>query len=62
MEYKTKSGAVITDETLERLGDACEKGQYPGNSGKTAMAERLKNWHGQPYELTDEDRAWQDME
>lgn len=26
------------------------------------LAERLKNWNGQPYELTSEDREWLDME
>ncbi|MDR2898034.1 MAG: AbrB/MazE/SpoVT family DNA-binding domain-containing protein [Spirochaetaceae bacterium] len=25
------------------------------------LAERLKNWDGNPYELTDEDRQWIDM-
>jgi antitoxin component of MazEF toxin-antitoxin module len=25
------------------------------------LAERLKDWHGQPYELTDEDKEWQTM-
>jgi antitoxin component of MazEF toxin-antitoxin module len=25
------------------------------------LAERLKNWDGQPYELTAEDREWQAM-
>ena len=26
------------------------------------LAERLKNWNNQPYELTEEDRAWLNME
>jgi len=26
------------------------------------LAERLKNWNGQPYELTNEDKEWLDME
>ena len=26
------------------------------------LSERLKDWNGQPYELTAEDRAWVDME
>ena len=26
------------------------------------LAERLKNWNGQPYELTGEDSAWLNME
>ncbi|MDR0804548.1 MAG: hypothetical protein LBN42_02020 [Oscillospiraceae bacterium] len=25
------------------------------------LAERLKDWDGEPYELTDEDREWLDM-
>jgi antitoxin component of MazEF toxin-antitoxin module len=25
------------------------------------LAERLRDYHGQPYELTDEDKQWQDM-
>jgi len=27
-----------------------------------SLAERLKDWDGQAYEVTDEDRAWLDME
>jgi len=26
------------------------------------LAERLKDWSGQPYELNDEDKAWLDLE
>jgi len=26
------------------------------------LTERLKDWDGQPYEMTDEDREWLDME
>jgi len=26
------------------------------------LAERLKDWNGQPYELNDEDKAWLDLE
>ena len=26
------------------------------------LAERLKNWNSQPYELNDEDKAWLDLE
>ena len=26
------------------------------------LAERLKDWNGQPYELSDEDREWLNME
>ena len=27
-----------------------------------SLAERLKNWDGQPYELTNEDKEWLNME
>jgi hypothetical protein len=30
MEYRTKSGAILTDEMLEEMGLACERGEYPG--------------------------------
>jgi len=29
---------------------------------RVSLEERLKNWDGQPYELTDEDKAWLNME
>ena len=38
MTYKTKSGFVLTDEMLETLGDACERGEYPGDVGKILVA------------------------
>jgi hypothetical protein len=38
LEYRTKSGYVITDEMLERLGAACEEGQYPGEPGAYVVA------------------------
>ncbi|MCL2068350.1 MAG: ribbon-helix-helix domain-containing protein [Oscillospiraceae bacterium] len=38
MEYKTKSGSVITDSMIESLGDACEKSQYPGRPGAFVVA------------------------
>jgi Arc/MetJ-type ribon-helix-helix transcriptional regulator len=38
MDHKTKSGYVLTEEMLERLGEACEKGQYPGNPGAFVVA------------------------
>lgn len=28
--YKTKSGVVLTDEMIETMGQACERGEYPG--------------------------------
>ena len=38
MEYKTKSGYVLTDEMLEKLGDAISRGEYPGSIGKIIVA------------------------
>ena len=38
MEYKTKSGYVLTDEMLEKLGDAISRGEYPGSAGKIIVA------------------------
>jgi len=38
MEYKTKSGFIITDAMLEELGNAWEKGEYPGKAGKIIVA------------------------
>lgn len=33
-EYKIKGGYTLTDEDLERLGEACERGDYPGEPGE----------------------------
>ena len=30
--------------------------------GHISLAERLKDWDGQPYEVTGEDKEWLDME
>lgn len=38
MEYRTKSGAVLTDETLEELAEKAERGEYPGDPGKVIIA------------------------
>ena len=38
MEYRTKSGDVITDEMLDRLAEACEQGKYPGTPGEIIVA------------------------
>ena len=38
VEYKTKSGYVLTDEMLEDLGDAISRGEYPGNTGRVIVA------------------------
>ena len=32
--YKTKSGATLTDDEIERLGEAAERGEYPGTPGE----------------------------
>lgn len=34
MEYRTKSGYVLTEEEIEKLARACERGDYPGASGE----------------------------
>ena len=31
-------GYVLTDEMLEDLGDACERGEYPGKAGKIVVS------------------------
>jgi Arc/MetJ-type ribon-helix-helix transcriptional regulator len=36
--YKTKSGYVITEDMLEKIGSDCEKGIYPGESGRIIVA------------------------
>lgn len=33
-EYKTKDGKTIADDELERLGEACERGDYPWEPGE----------------------------
>lgn len=33
-EYRIKGGGTVTDEELERLGEACERGDYPGEPGE----------------------------
>ena len=38
MAYTTKSGAVLTDEMLEELGEKAERGEYPGRPGKVIVA------------------------
>ena len=38
MEYKTKSGHVLTDAMLEELGDAISRGEYPGSTGRVIVA------------------------
>jgi len=34
VEFITKSGQVLTDEDFERLGEAADRGEYPGTPGE----------------------------
>jgi len=48
--YKTKSGATLTDDDIERLGQAAERGEYPGAPGDLititpVVAERTQYAH-----------------
>lgn len=38
MEYRTKSGFVLTEEMIEELAERAERGEYPGQSGKAIVA------------------------
>ncbi len=38
MAYRTKSGAILTDEMLEELTEKAERGEYPGKPGKIVVA------------------------
>jgi hypothetical protein len=38
VEYKTKSGYIVTDEMMEEWGAACERGEYPGQTGEFIIA------------------------
>ena len=33
-EYKIKGGHAVSDEEIERLGEACNDGDYPGEPGE----------------------------
>ena len=37
MEYTLKSGATVTDEDLERIAEAFERGEFPGKPGKLVV-------------------------
>ena len=37
MEYKTKSGYALTNDMIEEMGEACERGEYPGEAGVTIV-------------------------
>lgn len=32
-EHKVKGGCTLTDEEIARLGEACDRGDYPGEPG-----------------------------
>ena len=38
MKYTTKSGFILSDDDLDALGDACERGEYPGRVGAVIVA------------------------
>ena len=38
MEYRTKSGYIVTDEMLEQYAEAFERGEYPGTPGEFIVA------------------------
>lgn len=33
-EHRVMGGYTVTDEELDRLGEACERGDYPGEPGE----------------------------
>lgn len=33
-EYRVKGGSTLTDEDIDRLAEACERGEYPGEPGE----------------------------
>ena len=48
--YRTTSGATLTDDEIERLGEAAERGEYPGPPGDLititpVVAERTQYAH-----------------
>lgn len=48
--YRTTSGATLTDDEIERLGEAAERGEYPGTPGDLititpVVAERTQYAH-----------------
>jgi hypothetical protein len=38
MAYKTKGGKILTDDIIEKMGLACENGEYPGVAKRTVVA------------------------
>ncbi len=41
MVFKTKNGIVITDEMLDEIADAFERGQWPGTSSRIVKGRPL---------------------
>lgn len=39
-EYRIKDGGTLTDEDVERLGEACGRGDYRGSPGSGSCARR----------------------
>ncbi|MCI8425001.1 MAG: ribbon-helix-helix protein, CopG family [Adlercreutzia sp.] len=38
MAYRTKSGAILTEEMIEELASQAEQGEYPGSPGAIVVA------------------------
>ncbi|MCL2529004.1 MAG: CopG family transcriptional regulator [Coriobacteriia bacterium] len=38
MDITTKNGQVLTEEMINELGEACERGEYPGTPGDFIIA------------------------
>lgn len=38
MEYRTKSGFVLTEDMIEELASQAERGEYPGKPGRIVVA------------------------
>ena len=47
-EYRIKGGDILTDDDIEQLAEACERGDYPGEPGEWIVRPK-----GRPS-LTDE--------
>ena len=40
MDYQMRGGYTLSDEDLDRLGDACARGEYPGAPGRWVVRPR----------------------
>jgi succinyl-CoA synthetase alpha subunit len=49
-QYTTKTGYVITEEMLEKIGSDCQKGIYPGESGRIIKKNPVPNTFGKSSE------------